>query len=45
MRDDQIYFGTDAFTRQIRKPLVVPLCKAILDGDVRALDVTEIAQS
>jgi hypothetical protein len=45
MRDDQIYFGTNEFTRQIRKALVVPLCKAILDGDVRALDVTEIGQS
>ena len=37
--------GTNQVSRQFRKSLVMPLCKAVDDGNVRALDITEVAQT
>src|SRR5215472_2576209 len=45
MRDNQVHFGTNQVSGQFRKSLVVPLCKAVDDGNVRALDITEVAQT
>src|SRR5262245_39848877 len=45
MGDDQVHFGADQFGRQFGKSLVAPLRPAVLDDDVGALDITEVAQA
>ena len=45
MRDNQVHIGANQFSRQFGKSFVAPLRPAVLDGDVRALDITEIAQT
>src|SRR5262245_31271387 len=45
MREDQVHIGANQFGGQFRKSLVVPLRPAVLDGDVRTLDITGVAQT
>src|SRR5215510_4637517 len=45
MREDQVHLGANQLGGQFRKSLVVPLRPAVLDGDVRTLDITEVAQT
>src|SRR5215470_6060498 len=45
MREDQVHLGTNQLGGQFGKSLVVPLRPAVLDGDVRTLDITEVAQT
>src|SRR5262249_62180831 len=45
MREDQVHIGANQLGGQFGKSLVVPLRPAVLDGDVRTLDVTEVAQT
>src|SRR5262245_11911273 len=45
MREDQVHIGANQLGGQFGKSLVVPLRPAVLDGDVRTLDITEVAQT
>ena len=44
MRDNHVHVGANQFSRQFGKSFVAPFRPAVLYGDVRALDITEIAQ-
>src|SRR5207245_2873431 len=41
---DDVYLETDELRREVREPLGPPLCISVLDDDVLALDVAELAQ-
>src|SRR5262249_29656718 len=45
MREDQVHIGANQFGGQFGKSLVAPLRPAVLDGDVRTLDITEVTQT
>src|SRR5262249_42822439 len=45
MRDDKVHVGTNQLSRQFGKSLIAPFRPAVFDGDVRALDITEVTQT
>ena len=44
-RDDEIKFEPDQFARQPGEPLHPPVCGSVLDDDVLALDLSDLAQA
>ena len=44
LRDDDVDFEMNQLGREVGEPLILPLRTSVLDDDVLALDLTELAQ-